>query len=89
MKLFEPKYKDEKLNRYFKQIITEDVYKPALESIEEWAGGFSERKKESDKFIKEFQISFSSSLWELYLNKAFKLLGFSIDYSKESPDFFS
>ena len=44
-------------------------------------------KKESDKFIKEFQISFNSSLWELYLNKAFLDLGFKIDYSKESPDF--
>lgn len=87
MKLFQPRFKDERLNHYFKQIITDEVYEPAIKSIEEWAIGFSDRKKESDKFINEFQTTFSSSLWELYLNKAFKLLGFSIDYSKESPDF--
>lgn len=87
MKLFEPKFKDEKLHPYFKQIINDEFYAPVIKSIEEWAIGFSERKKESEKFINEFQTSFSSSLWELYLNKAFKELGFKIDYSKESPDF--
>lgn len=87
MKLFEPKFKDEKLHRYFKQIITDELYAPAIGSIEEWATGFSERRKESEKFINEFQTTFSSSLWELYLNKAFRDLGFKIDYSKESPDF--
>ena len=88
MKLFEPIYKDEKLNRYFKQIIKDDLYAPAIDAIEEWAQGFNDRKKESNKFVKEFQTTFSSSLWELYLNKAFRVLGFSIDYSKETPDFF-
>lgn len=87
MQLFDPRFRDEKLNRYFKKIITDEAYAPAIKAIEEWAIGFSERKKESEKFVNEFQTTFSSSLWELYLNKAFKELGFSIDYSKESPDF--
>lgn len=87
MELFKPRFEYEKLDRYFRQIITNEAYAPAIKSIEEWAIGFSERKKESEKFINEFQTTFSSSLWELYLNKAFKVLGFSIDYSAESPDF--
>lgn len=52
-----------------------------------WSTGLLDRKKESNKFINEFQLSFNSSFWELYLNKAFLDMGFNIDYSKESPDF--
>ncbi|WP_244151698.1 hypothetical protein [Pseudoalteromonas agarivorans] len=55
--------------------------------INSWSTGMLGRKKESKKFIQEFQLSFNSSLWEIYLNKAFTDFGFSIDYSKESPDF--
>lgn len=87
MDLYTPRVKNEQLHPYFKRLITENSYKNVLNTIQEWTIGLSSRKKESDKFIKEFQISFNSSLWELYLNKAFQDLGFKIDYSKESPDF--
>ena len=87
MDLFTPRVKDEQLHPYFKSLITESRYQDVLNTIQNWTIGLSGRKKETDKFIKEFQISFNSSFWELYLNKAFQDLGFKIDYSKESPDF--
>jgi len=87
MDLFTPRVKDEQLHPYFKSLITESRYQDVLNTIQNWTIGLSGRKKETDKFIKEFQISFNSSFWELYLNKVFQDLGFKIDYSKESPDF--
>ena len=87
MDLFTPVGNDEQLHPYFKRLTQQICYKDVLNTIQTWTIGLSNRKKESDKFIKEFQISFNSSLWELYLNKAFQNLGFKIDYSKESPDF--
>ena len=62
-------------------------FKPVQETLTMWSTGLLDRKKESSKFINEFQLSFNSSFWELYLNKAFLDMGFNIDYSKESPDF--
>lgn len=87
MDLFTPRVKDEQLHPYFKKLITENNYQDVLKTLENWALGLSGRKRENDKFIKEFQISFNSSFWELYLNKVFQSLDFEIDYSKESPDF--
>ena len=87
MDLFTPRVKDEQLHPYFKKLITENSYQDVLNTIQNWTIGLSGRKKETDKFIKEFQISFNSSFWELYLNKVFQSLNFKIDYSKESPDF--
>ncbi|AXX95699.1 hypothetical protein [Arcobacter ellisii] len=87
MDLFTPRVKDEQLHPYFKKIIKDEKYKNVLTILENWSKGLDARKKEEDKFVKELQISFNSSLWELYLNKAFQDLGFKIDYSKESPDF--
>lgn len=52
--------------------------------ISDWARGFIDR---DGKFVKEFQTTFNSSLWELYLNASLKELGFSIDYSYGQPDF--
>lgn len=85
--LFTPRVEESKLHPYFKRILEEPSYHPLIQTIENWSKGMDGRKKELDKFIKEFQISFNSSFWELYLNKAFQDLGFEIDYSKESPDF--
>lgn len=85
--LFTLRVKETQLHPYFKRLIEEKSYQSVLSTIENWSRGMGGRKKELDKFINEFQISFNSSFWELYLNKAFQDLGFEIDYSKESPDF--
>jgi hypothetical protein len=87
MDLFTPLVKEEKLHPLFKRVIKEKTYKPAMAVINEWSKGLLGRKGETEKFIKEFQTTFNSSLWELYLNKAFSELGFNIDYSEASPDF--
>ena len=55
--------------------------------IQSWSKGLLERSGEQTKFINEFQTTFNSAFWELYLNKMIIDLGFSVDYSKGSPDF--
>jgi hypothetical protein len=87
LELFKPTVKEERLHPLFKRIISTEAYAPTIDVINTWSSGLMGRKKESKKFIQDFQLSFNSSLWELYLNKAFVDFGFSIDYSKESPDF--
>lgn len=87
MDLFSLAVKESRLHPLFKKIITEEHYKPTIEIINQWSEGLLGRKKESKKFVQDFQIGFNSSLWELYLNKAFIKLDFEIDYTKESPDF--
>ncbi|WP_413283912.1 hypothetical protein [Vibrio sp. MA40-2] len=87
MDLFKLEVKEKRLHPLFRKVISEDSYKLTTEVINLWSKGLCGRKKESKKFVQDFQISFNSSLWELYLNRAFIELGFDIDYSKESPDF--
>lgn len=87
MDLFTPLVKEEKLHPLFKRVVREKSYEPVMAVINDWSKGLLGRRGETEKFIKEFQTTFNSSIWELYLNKAFFELGFNIDYSKESPDF--
>lgn len=49
-----------------------------------WANGFVDR---DGKFAIEFQTTFNSSFWELYLHAAFRELGFSVDFTHRAPDF--
>lgn len=52
--------------------------------LNQWAEDFVDR---DGKFVKEFQTSFDSSFWELYLFAAFKELGMRCDLTKTRPDF--
>ncbi len=52
--------------------------------VNEWASGFQDR---DGKFVKEFQTTFDSSFWELYVFAALKQLGMEVDFSVPSPDF--
>ena len=87
MDLFKPLVKERQLHPLFRKIVREEPYRPAMDIINGWSQGILGRKSEAVKFVKEFQTTFNSSLWELYLNRAFSILGFQIDYSKPSPDF--
>ena len=69
MDLFTPRFNDERLHPYFKSLITNEEFKPVQETLTMWSTGLLDRKKESSKFINEFQLSFNSSFWELYLNQ--------------------
>ncbi len=52
--------------------------------IAEWAGGFVDR---DGKFVEEFQTTFNSSFWELYLHAILKEAGCKIDFTHHAPDF--
>lgn len=52
--------------------------------LAEWADGFVDR---DGKFIEEFQTTFNSSFWELYLHAILKAVGCKIDFSCHAPDF--
>ncbi len=53
--------------------------------VNDWASGFHDR---DGKFVKEFQTTFDSSFWELYLFAVLKHFGLKVDFSVPSPDFF-
>lgn len=59
-------------NRYDEAILTE------------WAEGFVDR---DGKFVEEFQTTFNSCFWELYLHAALKEVGCRIDFAHHAPDF--
>ena len=62
-KLFVSILSSEKLHPNFKYLAQEK--EPCLrEVLKEWANGFVDRDK---KFVTEFQTTFNSSIWELYL----------------------
>ncbi len=52
--------------------------------LSEWATGFRDRDR---KFVREFQTTFESSFWELYLHAVLKELGHGMDYAHHAPDF--
>lgn len=81
MDLFSPQVKEEKMHPNFLHISKEPEIVKVLNS---WAIGFQDR---DNKFVKEFQTSFNTAFWELYLHACFSNLGFKIDYSYSSPDF--
>lgn len=71
----------------FKSILEDPYYKSVHKVLQSWGEGLLDRSGEQRKFIVEFQTTFNSSFWELYLNKAFMELGYSVDYTKDRPDF--
>ena len=81
--LFTPQVKNEELHHNFLAVI-DDPYPYEKNLIQSWTNGFQDR---DHKFVKEFQTTFNSSFWELYLFNVFKQYSFQIDFSKEFPDF--
>lgn len=55
-----------------------------LDVLNNWASGFTNR---DGKFVEEFQTTFNSSFWELYLFAVLKKYGMPVDFSKTRPDF--
>ncbi|QKD71280.1 hypothetical protein HG541_10870 [Proteus terrae subsp. cibarius] len=87
MDLFSTKIAKNKLNDSFKRIYKDPKFAPVREVIQSWGSGLHQRSSEKTKFVNEFQTTFNSAFWELYLNEMFIRLGYSIDYTKDSPDF--
>ena len=57
---------------------------PERDVLIAWAEGMPDR---DGKFVKEFQKTFESGLWELYLHACLKQLGHRIDFTRTSLDF--
>lgn len=55
-----------------------------MDVLQDWARGFVDR---DGKFVEEFQTTFNSSFWELYLFAVLKKYGMSVDFSQTRPDF--
>lgn len=49
-----------------------------------WSNGFVDR---DGKFVVEFQTTFNSGFWELYVFACLKQMGFDVDFSVRTPDF--
>lgn len=81
--LFTPIAENERLHPVFNMMLQEK-HKPERDVLSSWAQGFEDR---DGKFIYEFQTTFESSMWELYLHAFLKELGAKIDFSYHAPDF--
>ncbi|WP_061303733.1 hypothetical protein [Achromobacter piechaudii] len=60
------------------------AHAPSRNVVSAWAKGFPDR---DGKFVKEFQTTFNSSFWEIYLYAVFCEYGFSFDWTHAAPDF--
>ncbi|MBS0288614.1 MAG: hypothetical protein JSS07_01085 [Proteobacteria bacterium] len=67
--LFTPIVSTEKMHFIFKTLL-EPSNAPEKNVLHGWAKDFIDR---DNKFIQEFQTTFESSMWELYLNAALTL----------------
>ncbi len=83
MDLFKPIVAADRLHHNFLATI-----KPNASGVREilsgWADGFVDR---DGKFVTEFQTTYNSSFWELYLFAVLKHLGIKVDFSYDAPDF--
>lgn len=82
-KLFDKLYPEDKLHPNFLRVANEEL--PfAREIIKQWAEGFLDR---DNKLVKEFQTTFNSSFWEIYLFAVLKNLEIEIELNYDRPDF--
>lgn len=83
MKLFDPVVAEEKMHPNLRAILsTGNGYN--MDVLQDWARAFVDR---DGKFVEEFQTTFNSSFWELYLFAVLKKYGMSVDFSQARPDF--
>jgi len=85
MDLLTPLFDQDKLHQHFKTISDGRVGRHyQRDEILRWMDGFPDR---DNKFVKEFQTTFNSSFWEIYLYATFREYGFSFDWKHAAPDF--
>jgi hypothetical protein len=83
MDLFKLLVPEEKLHSAFKQLLDCDN-EEERSLLQAWAEGMPDR---DGKFVQEFQTTFESSLWELYIHAVLKELKYQMEFSHSSPDF--
>lgn len=83
MNLFERKVPEHQLCEMFKRVEV-GATSGDLELLRQWCSGFEDR---DGKFVHEFQTTFNSSFWELYVHAVLKEFRLDVDYSYARPDF--
>jgi len=83
MNLFEKLVDDGKLHKNFISIL-EVGREQEREVLNNWIKDFPDR---DGKFVKEFQTTFNSSFWEIYLYALFREFNFEFDWCCSRPDF--
>lgn len=83
MELFTSAVSSDRFNPIF-SLLLKPEYEAERRELSRWAEGFEDR---DGKFVIEFQTTFESSFWELYLNAVFRKLGHEVDYRYHAPDF--
>ena len=82
MDLFTPIVDEHRQHPNFKRV---RLHSPTQKRIiQEWATGFLDR---DGKFVNEFQTTFNSCFWELYIFACLKEFGLVVDFTHQSPDF--
>jgi hypothetical protein len=81
--LFTPLFAEKQLHPNFRPLLKKrSAANRAI--LDKWAGGFADR---DGKFVQEFQTTFNSAFWELYIFACCKELGFNVNFRFSSPDF--
>ena len=83
MDLFTPKVSVSRQHPAFRMLL-EDRHAAERDVLTAWSSGFLDR---DGKFVQQFQMTFESGLWELYLNAALAMWQMKPDMSMASPDF--
>lgn len=83
MDLFNPVVPRKRWHPIFEMLL-DPIYLPERKVLEKWAQGFEDR---DGKFVVEFQTTFESCFWELYLHAYLKEIGATVDFNHHAPDF--
>lgn len=94
MDLFTLQIEKEKLHPNFKSVVENDIPSGYISigmnlekdrnTLQSWCTGFPDR---DNKLVKEFQTTFNTSFWEIYLYKLFTDYNFTFCWNHISPDF--
>jgi len=83
MDLFRPIVDESRQHKNFTSVLVQ-FRQSERDLFQDWANGFVDR---DGKFVEEFQTTFNSSFWEIYLFATFKEYEFEVNFSYETPDF--
>jgi hypothetical protein len=83
MDLFKLATEEDKLHKNFISILRKSKEADRQELLK-WCEGFPDR---DNKLVTEFQTTFNSSFWEIYLYALFKEIGIPMNWEHPSPDF--
>ena len=84
MDFFQPIVEEKKWNKNFSSVLV-PFRKAERDLFNNWADGFVDR---DGKLVAEFQTTFNSTFWEVYLFACFREYDFEIDWSYPCPDFY-